>query len=153
MSQIMNTVADPVKVGPTWVRWRIVALLMALSFVSWFLRVGMSVAYDESIKAELGIAPEAMGWVYSAFLLAYMLCMTPGGWVIDRWGMRAALAVMGFGLVLFGALTGLVGASPRLLAQLTAVAEGVGLVLTPLLLFLVIRSLMGVFAAPMYPAS
>jgi MFS family permease len=144
---------DLPKTKATWVRWQIVALLMALSYVSWFLRVGMSVAYDERIKDTLGIAPEAMGWVYSAFLFAYMICMTPGGWVIDRWGMRAALTAMGFGLVLFGALTGLVGASPRLLAQLTAVAEGVGLVLTPLLLFLVIRSLMGVFAAPMYPAS
>jgi MFS family permease len=150
----MNGVGDPVKVGPTWVRWRIVGLLMALSFVSWFLRVGMSVAYDESIEKDLGIAPEAMGWVYSAFLLAYMLCMTPGGRLIDRWGVRAALTVMGFGLVLFGALTGLVGASPRLLAALPAGLTAGSIALsTPLFLFLIIRSLMGVFAAPMYPAA
>src|SRR5438552_16609236 len=93
---------DLPKPTATWVRWRIVALLMALSYVSWFLRVGMSVAYDERIKDVLGIPPQAMGYVYSAFLLAYMLCMTPGGWLIDRWGPRAALTVMGFGLVLFG---------------------------------------------------
>jgi len=95
-----------------------------------------------------------MGYVYSAFLLAYMLCMTPGGWLIDRRGVRAALTLMGFGLVLFGALTGLVGASPRLLQRLPAAVSVAGLTLaTPLLLFLVIRSLMGVFATPMYPAS
>src|SRR4051794_29850996 len=99
------TFPDAVKAPPTWVRWRIVALVMALSYVSWFLRVGMSVAYDEAIKDDLGIDPKAMGYVYSAFLLAYMLCMTPGGWLIDRWGTRTALTVMGFGLVLFGALT------------------------------------------------
>jgi MFS family permease len=146
--------ADLPKTAPTWVRWRIVALLMALSYTSWFLRVGMAVAYDEQIKKDLGIAPEAMGWVYSAFLLAYMLCMTPGGSLIDRWGMRAALTVMGFGLVLFGALTGLVGASPKLLEQLPVSVTVAGLSLgMPLLLFLVIRSLMGVFAAPMYPAA
>ncbi|HEX5270423.1 MAG TPA: MFS transporter, partial [Gemmataceae bacterium] len=150
----MNGTAAPRKVGPTWVRWRVVALLMALSYVSWFLRVGMSVAYDERIKDHLGIRPEAMGTVYSAFLLAYMLCMTPGGWLIDRVGTRAALTLMGFGLVLFGALTGLVGASPRLLDRLPAEVSLAGHVLaTPLLLFLVIRSLMGVFATPMYPAA
>jgi MFS family permease len=143
--------SDPAKVGPSWVRWRIVALLMALSYVSWFLRVGMSVAYDERIKGDLGIEPKAMGYVYSAFLLAYMLCMTPGGWVIDRWGTRAALTVMGFGLVLFGALTGLVRG---LLYHLPAEVGAAGLALAmPLVLFLVIRSLMGVFATPMYPAS
>jgi MFS family permease len=150
----MNGVADPVKVGPTWVRWRMVILLMALSYVSWFLRKSMTVAYDERIEDTLHIDTTAMGTVYSAFLLAYMLCMTPGGWLIDRWGMRTALTIMGFGLVLFGAMTGLVGASPLLLAQLPASVTVVGLTLTtPLLLFLVIRSLMGVFAAPMYPAA
>jgi MFS family permease len=68
--------------------------------------------------------------------------------------MRAALAVMGFGLVLFGALTGLVGASHRLLAQLPAKVDVAGWSLAmPLFLFLVVRSLMGVFATPMYPAA
>jgi MFS family permease len=146
--------ADPAKVGPTWVRWRIVALLMALSYVSWFLRVSMSVAYDERIKDDLGIAPQAMGYVYSAFLLAYMVCMTPGGWVIDRFGTRKALTVMGFGLVLFGALTGLAPTTPWLLQQLPpSVTVFRRTLVMPLLLFLVVRSLMGVFATPMYPAS
>lgn len=147
-------VAEPAELRPTWVRWRIVALLMALSYVSWFLRVSMSVAYDERIKDDLGIAPEAMGYVYSAFLLAYMLCMTPGGWLIDRFGTRKALTVMGFGLVLFGALTGLAPTTPRLLQQLPPSVTVAGQTLVmPLILFLVVRSLMGVFAAPMYPAS
>ena len=68
---------------------------MALSYVSWFLRVGISVAYDERIKDTLPISATQMGTVYSAFLLAYMICMTPGGWVIDRWGTRSALSVGG----------------------------------------------------------
>jgi MFS family permease len=136
------------------VRWRIVALLVALSFLSWFLRVSMSIAYDERIKDQFGISPEAMGYVYSAYLAVYMLCMTPGGWFIDRFGARTALIVMGFGLTLFGALTGLVGSGVELLAGVPA-SFGFELTapLLALILFLVVRSLMGSFAAPMYPAS
>ena len=102
---------------PTWVRWQVVALLVCYSFMTWFNRVSMSVAYDERIKhqftspaeggkgdarGQAAISEEAMGYVYSACLLAYTLCMAPGGTLIDRWGTRAALTVMGFGLVLFG---------------------------------------------------
>jgi MFS family permease len=126
---------------PTWVRWQIVALLVSYSFMTWFNRVSMSVAYDERIKGQTGITPEDMGTVYSAFLFAYMLFMTPGGWFIDRFGPWLALVVMGFGSAVFGALTGSAGL-PMLVAS--------GLVLPTLL---VIRSLMGVLTAPIYPAA
>jgi MFS family permease len=157
----MNNSSDPsagkLTTGPgrpTWVRWRIVALLVALSFLSWFLRVSMSVAYDEKIKDQFGIRPETMGYVYSAYLAVYMLCMTPGGWFIDRFGARTALIIMGFGLTLFGAMTGLVGLGTELLAGVPA---ALNLQLTTaglaLVLFLVVRSIMGAFATPMYPAA
>src|SRR5438132_10673234 len=94
---------------PTSVRWRILALMLAFSFMSWFNRVSMSVAYDERIQAERGISEEVIGSVYSALLFAYMLCMTPGGWFADRYGARLALTLMGFGSALFVALTGVVG--------------------------------------------
>ena len=125
---------------PTWVRWRVVALLLAFSFMSWFNRVSMSAAYDERIKVELGISEQEIGWVYSALLIAYMVFMTPGGWLADRIGPRKALALMGFGSALFVALTGMVG----------FVAQTAG---TALVLFLVIRAMMGLFTAPIYPAS
>jgi sugar phosphate permease len=125
---------------PTWVRWRILAVLLAFSFVSWFNRVSMSVAYVERIKSQLDISPEAIGYVYSALLFAYMLCMTPGGWFADRYGARRALAVMGLGSALFVALTGIVG-----LAALPVLATVAAL--------LVVRSALGVFTAPIYPAS
>ena len=92
-----------------------VALLVAFSFLSWFLRVSMSVAYTERIKAEFGISPQEMGYVLSSFLVVYALLMAPGGWFIDRFGARTALLVMGLGLALFGGLTGLVGPAVRLL--------------------------------------
>jgi MFS family permease len=100
----------------------------------------MAVAYDERIINQYSISDVAMGWVYSAFLIAYAIFMTPGGWFIDRLGARFALIVMGFGSAVFGALTGLVGMS----------------VVSPLMLWLslmLVRSLMGIFTAPIYPAS
>jgi MFS family permease len=133
------TPAEPARL--TWMRWQVVALLVGYSFMTWFNRVSMSVAYDEQIKAQSGIAPETMGYVYSAFLFAYMVCMTPGGWLIDRFGPWVALAVMGVGSAVFGALTAAAG-HPILAAA--------GL-LWPALL--VIRSLMGALTAPVYPAS
>jgi MFS family permease len=154
----MNGSPDPVAgklpARATWVRWRIVALLVAFSCLSWFLRVSISVAYNERIQDQLGITPTEMGYVYSAFLVVYMLCMTPGGWFIDRFGARTALVVMGFGLTLFGALTGLVGSGTHLLAGVPGwlgvpmSAAGLALVL-----FLAVRSCMGAFATPVYPAS
>src|SRR5262249_43915610 len=63
------------------------------------------------------------------------------------------LIIMGFGLTLFGALTGLVGVGTELLA---GVPSAFHLSLTTaelaLILFLVVRSVMGGFATPMYPA-
>jgi ACS family glucarate transporter-like MFS transporter len=122
---------------PTTVRWRILALLLAFSFMSWFNRASMAAAGDERIMPRYGISTETMGWVYSVFLLVYAVFMTPGGWFIDRHGARTALAVMGFGSALFGALTG------------SAALLGAGLLVPGLL---VIRGLMGLFSAPIYPA-
>jgi MFS family permease len=124
---------------PTAVRWRIFAILVAFSFMSWFNRVSMSVAYDERIW-KLGISETAIGWVYSAFLFVYMLFMTPGGWFADRFGARLALAVMGFGSALFGVWTGMIG--------FAVFSAG-----SVLVLLLVVRGLMGLFTAPIYPAT
>src|SRR5438128_1400090 len=126
---------------PTSVRWRILALLLAFSFMSWFNRVSMPVAYDERIRVERPISEERIGYVYSALLFAYMLCMTPGGWLADRRGARLALTVMGFGSALFVVLTGAVG--------LAALPD------TPTMVaaLLVVRAALGVFTAPIYPGS
>src|SRR5437588_3614878 len=127
---------------PSAVRWHIVLLLMGLSFFSYFNRISMSVAGTERLiakpeaqppgdggtKATDGGAdrrierhrldPTWMGTVYTAFLIAYTLGMTPGGWLIDRVGPRLALAVMGFGSAAFVALTGLAALGPTAVAML-----------------------------------
>jgi len=120
------------------VRWRVVGLMMAASFFSWFNRVSMSVAGTERVMKEYDISPTRMGFVYSALLLAYAACMTPGGWLIDRRGAWTALALMGFGSALCVALTGTVG-----LVFVGGTAMWLAL--------LVVRAATGVFMAPIYP--
>lgn len=132
--------ADDAKSPATWVRWRIIALLMALSFLSWFNRVNISTAYTEQIRHQTTITEEEIGMVGTAFFLVYACFMTPGGWFSDRFGTRLSLGLMGIGLGVFAALTG-----------------GMGLLFTTSLSLLVslfvVRSVMGIFAAPMYPAA
>jgi sugar phosphate permease len=125
---------------PTRVRWHILALLVAFSFMSWFNRTSMAVAYVESIQEQYGISEVAIGAVHSAMLLTYAICMTPGGWFIDRYGPRVALAVVGFGSAVFVALTGVAG-----LVTLSG-----GVLLSALF---IIRPLMGVASAPIYPST
>src|SRR5215469_2789864 len=142
----MNEAAsgDPSLIGnsatrATSVRWRIVVLLMALSFVSWFNRANIASAYTERIQYQVDISEKEIGAVGTAFFLVYALFMTPGGWFSDRFGTRLSLGLMGIGLGVFAALTGGAGLLFR-----TAL---------PLLIALfLIRSAMGVFATPMYPA-
>lgn len=129
-------------------RWEIVGLLMLYSFMSWFNRISFAVA-DERIMEQFQLSSSQIGNIDSALLIAYTLCMTPGGWVIDRFGPKAALIVMGFGSALFVAGTGCVGmalnaATWASVANLTGVA---------FLAFVAVRALMGSFSAPIYPAS
>jgi ACS family D-galactonate transporter-like MFS transporter len=121
-------------------RWTMVAILVAFSTVNLINRIAMPVSGDLRIMDQTGLSPVAMGQVYSAFLLVYLICMTPGGWLIDRFGPRAALAAMGFGTACFVAMTGVAGF----------------LISAPLTLFytlIVIRGLLGAVSAPLYPAS
>jgi MFS family permease len=130
----------PEKDAPTAVRWNIVALLMGGSFLSWFNRVSMSVAGTERIMKQYGISETKMGLVYSALLLAYAVCMTPGGLLIDRKGPWAALVLVGIGSGLSVLAIGAVG-------WLFVSAWAVWLAL------LIVRAVVGTFMAPIYPAS
>lgn len=124
----------------TNVRWRIVALLMSLCFISHFNRSSMSVAGTDRIMDQFGIDPVRMGSVYSAFLLVYSILMIPGGIFIDRFGPRRALMVVGFGSAILGAFTGFTG---------WWFHTGVSLVFALVL----VRGTMGALSAPLHPAA
>ena len=142
MSGVPQTKAleTPAAPAPQSMRWSIVILLMALCFISHMNRLSMSIAADERIMPQYGILPEQMGTVYSAFLLFYTLFMLPGGWFIDRSGVRVALGLMALLTALCGVLTGM-GAG-------TFAAAG-----SLLLYLIVVRSFMGFFTVPLHPAS
>lgn len=125
--------------GLSWLDVRLVLLLMAVCFLGHFNRISLAVAGDLRIMNEFAISKTEMGWIYSAFLIAYTLAMIPCGWLIDRVGPRSTLAMVWFGSALFVALT----------ATVTFVSSW----LAALVLLLAIRSLMGVVSAPLHPGS
>ena len=116
----------------------LVLLMFGFSVMSYFDRTIMSIAGPEIMK-EFGISPARMGWVFSAFILAYAVCMIPGGYVADRLGPRNTLTLMGLCAALFTALTPLGGNA--ILAFLGVVS-----------LLIAIRAGLGVVSAPLYPA-
>jgi sugar phosphate permease len=136
----MTSAPDSAPLQPGSSRWRILALLMALCFISHFNRASMASAGDERIMQQFGISTEQMGIVYSAFLIVYTIFMIPGGFFIDRFGSRVALAVMGIGTALFCAFTGMVGWGLIAAAQVW-------------FSLLIVRSLMGLLTTPLHPAS
>jgi MFS family permease len=118
----------------------LVALMIALSAMSYFDRTIMSIA-GPTVMKEFSLSETEMGSVYSMFLLSYTLCMTPGGWLTDRFGPRFVLTVSVFGTALLTGLTALCG------------NPGLGAIFGIVPSFLVVRFLFGVLAAPLYPAT
>ena len=120
-------------------KFNIVALMALFSVMSYFDRTIMSVA-GPGIIHEFGLSETQMGAVYSAFLLGYALMMIPGGHLTDRLGPWRTLIAMGFGAALFTGLTAL-GARP-----------GLGSLLGIVPALVLVRFLVGVCTAPLYPA-
>jgi ACS family glucarate transporter-like MFS transporter len=90
-------------------RWRIVALLVAASFVAYLLRTNMSVA-GERIMDDLGLSTVQLGLVLAAFAWGYALFQFPGGVWGERIGARRALTWMA---IAWGMLNLLVGLLPE----------------------------------------
>lgn len=87
------------------VRFGVLALLGALSFVLYIDRICISRAAPD-IQRELGISKPEMGWVFSAFTIAYCLFEVPTGRWGDRFGSRGVLARIVLWWSAFTALTG-----------------------------------------------
>ena len=121
-------------------QWRIIILLMGYAAIGHFNRIGITVAGDEVFIPQLGISETRMGWVYTAFLILYTICMLPGGWLIDRIGAARTLTWFGLLMGTFVALTGTLG-------WITGTPEYLWLSL------LVIRGLAGACNAPLHPGA
>ncbi|MFQ5551844.1 MAG: MFS transporter, partial [Gemmatimonadales bacterium] len=77
---------------PSQTRWVILALLFAISIVTYIDRVNISVTARQMMPA-LGLSNTQMGQIFSAFVIGYALFQIPGGWLGDRWGARLVLTV------------------------------------------------------------
>jgi ACS family glucarate transporter-like MFS transporter len=113
-------------------------LLFLAGFVSYVLRYNISAA-GPALMMDLEFTEQQLGYVFAAFTAGYAIFQLPGGLFSDRLGPRRALAIC---TVLWGALT-----------LLTAIVPDDAVVGTTaaLVLLIVIRFLVGVVHAPMFP--
>jgi ACS family glucarate transporter-like MFS transporter len=86
-------------------RYLVVAGLFVLSLITYIDRAAISSA-KQAIGSGLGLDDQAMGAVFSAFALGYALAQVPAGWLADRIGARAMLALV---VTLWSAFTALTG--------------------------------------------
>jgi MFS transporter, ACS family, glucarate transporter len=116
-------------------------MLCATATAGYICRVNVSTA-GALLMQEFHLTQVQMGRVFSAFLLGYALFQVAGGAMADRWGARRVLAAAAWVWVVLTAVQALVGWGPW-----TGTASGA------LTAFVALRFLIGIAAAPTYPAS
>ncbi len=123
--------------GATGVRWRVLGLLVLVSFVSYVLRSDVSIA-STALVDDLGLTEQQLGYVFAAFAAGYAIFQFPGGLFGMKVGARRAMTII---MVLWG-----------LLIMLTAAAGSIAASTTTVLAALIgVRFLVGAAHAPIYP--
>ncbi|WP_342320987.1 MFS transporter [Kosakonia sp. BYX6] len=117
------------------VRYVMLGFMGAAMLVNFIDRATLSVAAPVMSK-ELGFSAADMGWAFSAFGWAYMLCQIPGGILLDKFGSRL---VYGLAMIVWSVFTFLQGA--------------VYLFPSAFVMLFVFRFLMGMAESPATPAS
>jgi MFS family permease len=84
---------------------KILALLCAMYFVNYIVRVNVSTA-SAVFQPELHLSNTEVGLIFSAFAYPYLLFQIAGGWVADKFGARRALTVFA---ILWSSATVLMG--------------------------------------------
>ena len=98
-----------VVVLPTRVRFEVLYFGIALAVIQYIDRVCISWSMPD-IRAALGLVgaehDDAVGWIFSAFTIAYALFEMPTGWLGDRYGPRKTLVRVVLWWSFFTAATG-----------------------------------------------
>src|SRR5690554_6915564 len=123
---------------PTNVRWRILAILMFISFVSYLLRGNLSIAGPAMIE-DLQLTEIQWGWIMGAFPLGYALFQFPGGCWGDRTGPKLTLGAI---TIVWGLLIAITSLTPA--RDVAPVYLVIGFLLT-------IQFLVGAAHAPVFP--
>jgi len=90
---------------PTHARYWLVMFAVSLAIIQYFDRVCISAAAP-AIAKDLALGPREMGYVFSAFTLAYALFEIPAGYLGDRIGPRRILLQIVWWWSAFTAATG-----------------------------------------------
>src|SRR5262245_15710951 len=88
-------------------RFTLLRLMFALSIITYVDRVCISTAAPD-IRQTLNLSPAQMGWVFSAFSVAYAAFEVPSGWLGDVLGPRNVLTRIVLWWSAFTAITGAV---------------------------------------------
>jgi len=78
---------------PTSVRFGVLAFLATAAGSAYLTRHCIAVA-NTTIQEELDFNNAQMGLILGAFSFGYLLCQVPGGWLGNRFGTRASLAML-----------------------------------------------------------
>jgi ACS family glucarate transporter-like MFS transporter len=98
--------------SPSRVRWRVMAIVMAIMAVTALNRLNLSIA-GKLIEEQFSFNTVAMGTVFSAFLWGYGMFQIPWGYVCDRIGPRRTLTAA---MLCFAVGAGAMGLVPRVAA-------------------------------------
>ncbi len=106
MDKTLEVISAP-RVRASRVRYAVLAMVCSLSVVTYLDRVCIS-GSAPFITSELGLTPSQMGFVFSAFTLAYALFEVPSGWLGDMIGPRRVMTRIVLWWSVFTTLTGVV---------------------------------------------
>jgi ACS family glucarate transporter-like MFS transporter len=123
---------------PTRVRWRIMIIVILTLAVATLGRLNLGIL-AKYIQDEFAFGTQTMGWIFTAFSLAYHPFQIPGGWAGDRFGPRRILT---FSILLWAAATAAIALLPVL-----ALSRWLGLAWS----FATLRFLIGMGEAPASP--
>jgi MFS transporter, ACS family, glucarate transporter len=128
----MNAPIGEAGIGKINVRYLIIALLFVVTTINYADRATLSIA-GTSLSKDLGFNPITMGYMLSAYAVAYVIGQIPGGILLDRYGSKT---VYTWSLALWSLFTitqGFVGAFTGLSAavMLYAMRLAVGLASAP----------------------
>lgn len=118
------------------VRWIVLAMLFVASAVMFVQRMCISVAAP-TMQQQLGLSPLQMGWVFSSFLVGYVIFQVPGALFGERFGARRSILWLGILAIACTLLTAAVPAHWGLAAAIC--------------LLLLVRFVLGASQAPVFP--
>src|SRR5262245_54721189 len=108
MAAMQGAAVSAERAAPTRARYAVLGFTLVLTAIAYLDRVCIATAAP-AMKVELHLSDAQMGYVFSAFTLAYALFEVPSGWLADRFGARLMLTRIVVWWSAMTAATGLVG--------------------------------------------